>query len=134
MAASEPPVPASAASHARAAAPTDRPPSLVPSRAPDPTPAGRLRTAEALLDAYPILNSEERLEGFAMLGANEAADFFLALSARAQAELLRELGPEPSRPWMRLLAPDDAADVLAGAPGREREPASWPARSRTSAR
>jgi magnesium transporter len=69
-------------------------------------------TAEALLDAWPILSSEERLEGFALLGANEAADFFLALSTRDQADLLQELGPERSRPWMRLLAPDDAADVV----------------------
>ena len=51
-------------------------------------------TAEALLDAYPILNAEERMEGFAMLDANQAADFFLALSTRAQAELLQQLGPE----------------------------------------
>jgi magnesium transporter len=69
-------------------------------------------TAEALLDAYPILSREERLEGFTMLGANEAADFFLALSTHDQAALLQALGPERSRPWMRLLAPDDAADVV----------------------
>lgn len=79
-------------------------------------------TAEALLDAYPILSAEERLEGFVLLGANEAADFFLALSTRAQADLLQELGPERSRPWMRLLAPDDAADVLQALPGEERVP------------
>jgi magnesium transporter len=79
-------------------------------------------TAEALLDAYPILSAEERLEGFALLGTNEAADFFLALSTRSQADLLQELGPERSRPWMRLLAPDDAADVLQALPGEEHAP------------
>ncbi len=47
-----------------------------------------------------------------MLGANEAADFFLALSTRDQGDLLDELGPERSRPWIRLPAPDDAADIL----------------------
>lgn len=77
-------------------------------------------TAEALLDAYPILNAEERLEGFVLLNANEAADCFLALSTRDQADLLRDLGPERSRPWMRLLAPDDAADLLQALPGEER--------------
>ncbi|MEP6688699.1 MAG: magnesium transporter, partial [Gemmatimonadales bacterium] len=76
------------------------------------TPIPDALTAEALLDAYPILSTEERLEGFALLNANEAADFFLALSTHDQADLLQELGPERSRPWMRLLAPDDAADVL----------------------
>jgi magnesium transporter len=55
-----------------------------------------------------------------MLGANEAADFFLALSTRAQAELLQELGPERSRPWIRLLAPDDAADLLQALPAEDR--------------
>jgi magnesium transporter len=77
-------------------------------------------TAEALLDAYPILSAEERLEGFVMLGANEAADFFLALSTRDQSELLQDLGPERSRPWMRLLAPDDAADVVQALPSEDR--------------
>jgi magnesium transporter len=79
-------------------------------------------TAEALLDAWPILSSEERLEGFALLGANEAADFFLALSTRDQADLLQELGPERSRPWLRLLAPDDAADVVQELEPRDRPP------------
>ena len=79
-------------------------------------------TAEALLDAYPILSAEERLEGFALLRANEAADFFLALSTHDQAGLLQELGPERSRPWMRLLAPDDAADVLQSMDPRDRPP------------
>ena len=55
-----------------------------------------------------------------MLGANEAADFFLALATRAQADLLEDLGPERSRPWMRLLAPDDAADLLQALPGDQR--------------
>ena len=56
-----------------------------------------------------------------MLGANEAADFFLELSTRAQADLLQDLGPERSRPWMRLLAPDDAADLVQALPAEERE-------------
>jgi magnesium transporter len=60
------------------------------------------------------------MEGFTMLGANEAADFFLELSTRAQADLLEDLGPERSRPWMRLLAPDDAADLLQALPGDQR--------------
>jgi magnesium transporter len=114
---------------------------LVPSRraAPRGAPAGSWReepdagdipltatppdafTAEALLDAYPILSAEERLEGFVMLGANEAADFFLALSTRDQSELLQDLGPERSRPWMRLLAPDDAADVVQALPSEDRD-------------
>ncbi len=55
-----------------------------------------------------------------MLGANEGADFFLALSTRDQSDLLQDLGPELSRPWMRLLAPDDAADLVQALPGQDR--------------
>ena len=55
-----------------------------------------------------------------MLGATEGADFFLALSTHDQSDLLQELGPERSRPWMRVLAPDDAADVLQALPGEDR--------------
>lgn len=74
----------------------------------------------ALLEAYPILSPEERLEGFAMLPVNAAAEFFLGLSTRDQAELIELLGPDRSRPWLRLLAPDDAADVIQAVPEEER--------------
>ncbi|MEP7175599.1 MAG: magnesium transporter [Gemmatimonadales bacterium] len=87
---------------------------------PPAAPEPEAFTAEALLDAYPILNAEERLEGFVLLSANEAADCFLTLSTRDQADLLQDLGPERSRPWMRLLAPDDAADLLQALPGEDR--------------
>src|SRR5690349_13853894 len=55
-----------------------------------------------------------------MLDAIEATDFFLALSTHDQADLLLELGSERSRPWMRLLAPDDAADLVQSLEGNER--------------
>jgi len=56
-----------------------------------------------------------------MLDAIEAADFFLALSTRDQADLLLDLGSERSRPWIRLLAPDDAADLVQALPAEDRE-------------
>ena len=67
-----------------------------------------------------------------MLGATEAADFFLALSTHDQSDLLQELGPERSRPWMRVLAPDDAADVLQALPGGG--PAAVPGTARSRRR
>jgi magnesium transporter len=77
-------------------------------------------TADELRDAWPALSSEERLEGFHRLVRAEADDFFLDLSVPEQAEVLLALPPPERRLWLRLLAPDDAADVIQRAPEEER--------------
>ncbi|MEO8199636.1 MAG: magnesium transporter [Gemmatimonadota bacterium] len=66
----------------------------------------------ALADAWPILTPEERMEGFNLLGRVDAEEFFLSLATREQAQVLQGLIPGERRSWLRLLAPDDAADVL----------------------
>jgi magnesium transporter len=81
---------------------------------------GTLDAAE-LEDVWAILSREERVEGFRLLGRPHADDFFLGLSARDQAELLLEFGPLERRAWIRLMEPDDAADLLQEAPQSERE-------------
>ncbi len=82
-------------------------------------------TAEALLDAYPILSTEERLEGFLMLGAPEAADFFLALSTHDQVGPARGAAARSGAGrGCALLAPDDAADVLQARPAED-DRGSW---------
>ncbi|HEU5039188.1 MAG TPA: magnesium transporter [Gemmatimonadales bacterium] len=83
-------------------------------------PSPGMMSPESLLEAYPILNAEERVEGFELLGTQDGAEFFLALSSRDQAELLQLIGPDRSRPWIRLLAPDDAADLLQALPADSR--------------
>ncbi|HEV8123962.1 MAG TPA: magnesium transporter [Gemmatimonadales bacterium] len=70
----------------------------------------------ALTDAWPILTPEERMEGFTLLGRVDAEEFFLSLGARDQVTILEAMQPGERRSWMRLLAPDDAADVLQEAP------------------
>ncbi|HEX5521427.1 MAG TPA: magnesium transporter [Longimicrobiaceae bacterium] len=65
-----------------------------------------------LANAWPILSEEERLEGFRLLPRVEAEDFFVGLSARDQAALVRALPNGERRSWLRLLEPDDAADLL----------------------
>ncbi len=70
----------------------------------------------ALADAWAILTPEERMEGFALLGRIDAEEFFLGLDARDQVSILEAMQPGERRSWMRLLAPDDAADVLQEAP------------------
>ena len=78
-------------------------------------------TVAELYEAWPVLSMEERVEGFEFLPRNDADDFFLQLSARDRAELILGLPPGERRLWMRLLAPDDAADVIQEAPTEERE-------------
>jgi magnesium transporter len=83
--------------------------------------AERIFTPAELYEAWPVLSLEERVEGFEFLKRDDADDFFLQLSARDRAALLLALPPGERRLWMRLLAPDDAADVIQEAPTDERE-------------
>ena len=78
-------------------------------------------TAAELYDAWPVLSLTERVEGFELLQRDEADDFFRQLSARHRAELIVALPPGEQRLWLRLLAPDDAADVIQEAPAAQRD-------------
>ncbi len=74
-----------------------------------------------LQDAWPLLLPSDRLAGFKLLAQAGADDFFLGLNAREQAEMLLALPRGERRLWMRLLAPDDAADVIQAAPQAEHD-------------
>ena len=78
-------------------------------------------TPSELYEAWPILSTEERVEGFEVLERKNADDFFLQLNARDRAELILGLPAGERRLWMRLFAPDDAADLIQEAPAEERE-------------
>src|SRR5882724_3331105 len=78
-------------------------------------------TPAELYDAWPLLSMEERVEGFEFLQREQADDFFLQLSARDRAQLVLALPVGERRLWIRLLAPDDAADLIQEAPADERE-------------
>jgi magnesium transporter len=78
-------------------------------------------TAAELYEAWPVLSLEERVEGFEFLARDAADDFFLQLGARERAQLLLALPLGERRLWMRMLAPDDAADLIQEAPGDQRE-------------
>jgi len=75
-------------------------------------------TADELRDAWLALDPTERSEGFGLLSRNDAQDFFVALAPREQRSLLTLLGVNERRLWMRVLPPDDAADLIQHA-GRE---------------
>ncbi|HEY6221778.1 MAG TPA: CBS domain-containing protein, partial [Candidatus Eisenbacteria bacterium] len=75
-----------------------------------------------LKEAWTLLVPSDRLESFRALERTQAEDFFLGLSAHDQAELLLGLPSAERRSWIRLLAPDDAADLVQEVPAEEREP------------
>jgi len=72
--------------------------------------------AEALLDEWTELGRAERIRRFHALPHDLEDDFFIELSPRAQVELLLELPQGERRIWLRLLEPDDAADLIQEAP------------------
>lgn len=76
---------------------------------------------EVLRELWPAMGSAERLEGFEELSTTDALKFFLDLDARDQADLIHTLEPTRRRLWMRMLAPDDAADLLQESSPDERE-------------
>lgn len=69
-------------------------------------------SANELIEAWPSLGKGERTLRFQRLPREFADDFFLALNARDQHELLVSVPEGERRIWMRLLAPDDAADLI----------------------
>jgi magnesium transporter len=77
-------------------------------------------TAQQLLGTWEDLNAQEQLAQFTALPRDEANDVFLDLTSRDQLELLRALPPGERRIWLRLLAPDDVADVIQAADEEER--------------
>jgi len=69
-------------------------------------------STDALRQHWPSYSLERRVDAFSALPRGEVDDFFLSLSARDQAEILLSLHSSERRIWMRLLAPDDAADLI----------------------
>lgn len=75
-------------------------------------PADPQQDVDELRDTWPALESVERVEIFKELERDEAIEFFLSCSPYAQTQIVRGLPEKQRRLWLRLLAPDDAADVL----------------------
>jgi magnesium transporter len=73
-------------------------------------------SSEDLRDAWWALSLDERIEGFLLLPRGEAEDLFFSLAAAEQAAIVLGLPEDQRRSWIRLLAPDDAADLVQAAP------------------
>lgn len=63
-------------------------------------------------DNWSQLSSDERKIRFESLSRTEAEEFFLNLGPSDQYELLVDMNTLQMRSWLRLLAPDDAADLI----------------------
>lgn len=74
-----------------------------------------------LREAWWLLAPDDRIEGFRLLEPDDAEEFFFDLDADDQAELILSLRPGARRIWLRLLPPDDAADLVQAADEEQRE-------------
>src|SRR5215475_12793050 len=77
-------------------------------------------SADELREAWRLLTPEERIESFTFLSHSDAEEFFFELRPADQLEIVRHAPVATRRTWMRILAPDDAADLLQEAEPEER--------------
>lgn len=82
--------------------------------------AEQVLNADELREAWSLLPPDDRVEGFRLLETGEAEEFFLDLDAGDQYELLTHMRVAEQRLWLRLLPPDDAADLIQEAEEHER--------------
>ena len=91
---------------------------------PTPTPPTDEREPLSLgeiREVWPLLAHGDRIQGFLLLPRDEAEDFFFSVSARDQADLVCGMPGREQRSWVRLLPPDDAADLIQAAPTEKRD-------------
>lgn len=63
-------------------------------------------------ESWSQLTLEQKLEKFSSLDRTDAEEVFLNLSSAEQLELIQDRSNLEIRSWLRLLAPDDAADLI----------------------
>src|SRR6218665_3103875 len=65
-----------------------------------------------LASTWSAMTKWERREKFEELPRTDAEELFLSLNTHDQAELIEEASHLEKRSWIRLLAPDDVADLI----------------------
>ncbi|MBC7927155.1 MAG: magnesium transporter [Bryobacteraceae bacterium] len=71
-------------------------------------------------DMWRDLSNAEQVAAFKRLPPGEDDEFFLSLTAREQSELVLGLPEVERRLWVRILAPDDVADLVQESPEEQR--------------
>lgn len=74
-----------------------------------------------LVQAWSSLSPDERKSQFERLPRTEAEELFLSLNTHDQAELIANASPLEKRSWVRMLAPDDVADLIQEIGGDSRD-------------
>ncbi len=88
----------------------------------DPNQVPAALALEDLRDAWRLLDIPERVEGFRLLSREDAQEFFGGLGTTDQLQLVTSCSASEQRYWLRMLAPDDAADLLQALPEEQRLP------------
>ena len=65
-----------------------------------------------LASSWSALTTDEKRRQFSKLSRTDAEELFLSLSPHDQTELIGEASALEKRSWVRLLAPDDVADLI----------------------
>ena len=73
-------------------------------------------TIGELREAWPVLSQDEQVEAFSLLDHSTAQEFFLTLSGKERALMLLSIPESERKLWIRLLPPDDAADIIQNSP------------------
>lgn len=76
---------------------------------------------DELIHKWGQLPLRQRVHAFNQLPRGHTDNVFLALSSDEQLELIEHLPQNEQRIWLRLLPPDDAADLIQLAPVRKRK-------------
>lgn len=67
---------------------------------------------ENLLDNWQVLTSSQREDVFSMLARIDQEELFINLSSDYQSEIFEQISHAEKRSWIRLLPPDDIADLI----------------------
>ena len=67
---------------------------------------------DELWEIWPTIDDKERVEWFNQLDHDDAEDFYSSIPCEDQAAMFLVMSERDQKRWMRMLAPDDAADVL----------------------
>jgi len=87
-----------------------------PSVVVEPGTEQEVLSPDELRDAWAVLSVAERSDGLKLLEPDDAEALFAGVSARDQIQLLLHWRVGKRRAWLRLLEPDDIADVVQAAP------------------
>lgn len=82
--------------------------------------AGNQDSTASLLDHWNSLTHDQKISEFFSMPREDAEEIFLSLTASEQHDLLKDLGNIQRRSWIRLLPPDDAADLIQQFPHEDR--------------